>query len=158
MSGLRKQHVRNQYINAAAFHDHIISEQMAHIAAYLRSKVPLRTLAIDVIAEQTGKVYGVVPTAKGKLSGGAEAASERCHSYFLELHDPIVQPPAAGEHFWMRLFPEIASGIEGATGGRLSRSSKVSTSFGLQLDIAKAAGIDARWLQNRIFRIEATFG
>lgn len=131
---------------------------MSHIAAYLRAKVPLRTLTIDVISEETGKVYGVAPTPKGKVSSGAEANSERHHSFDLELHDPIVQPPMDGELFWIKLFPEIVFGIEGATAGRFTRSSRVSTSFGLQFDLAKMAGIDADWLKSRIFKIEATFG
>lgn len=131
---------------------------MAHIAAYLRSKVPLRTLTIDVVSEETSKVYGVVPASKGKVQRRGRSGFARNHSYDLELHDPVVQPPVAGELFWMRLFPEIAFGIEGATGGRLTRSTKVSTSFGLQLDLARSAGIDAHWLKNRIFQIDATFG
>jgi hypothetical protein len=158
MSAIGNKRLRNQYINATAFHDHIISEQISHIAAYLRSKVPLRSLFIDVISEQSGKVYGVIPTSHGVIKGGVQASSGRDHSYSLELHDPVIQPASAGELFWMRLFPEIVSGIEGATGGRVTRSSKVSTSFGLQLDIAKSAGIDASWLQSRVFRIEASFG
>jgi hypothetical protein len=158
MSASRAKALQTQFINSGTFHDHIITEQMSHIAAYLRSKVPLRTLIIDVISEKTGDIYGAVPTAKGSAGAGMTSSTTGNHSYSLELDNPVVQPPAKGELFWMRLFPEIASGIEGASKGRLVRNSRVSTSFGLKLDIAKIAGIQASWLQNRIFRIEATFG
>lgn len=152
---LRKQ---NSFITAPDFNDHVLSEQMARIVTFLRSRVPLRSLVIDVVSEETGKIYGAVPTSAGKAKVSMEAGTSRAHSLELELNDPVIQPLPRDELFWMRLFPEIVSGVEGATGGRLVRTCRVNTSFGLSLDLAKTAGIGADWLKNRMFQISATFG
>ena len=143
-------------ISADAFHSTIVSEQIADLAAFIRSKVRAETIDIAVFAESGVAVAVDTALPSDTLGIKAHAGSARHHSLELRYDEPELVPLRRNP-FWLQSFPEIGTAFEDARKGKVKRSVSVDTTFGLSASLAKVAGIDANWLGKQRFEVEATF-
>ena len=144
-------------IPASSFHSVVISEQIAHLVAFIRSMVAAQEIRISVISENGAAVAVAGPAQATDLNIRANASSARHHSVDLRYEQPEIIP-AEAVPFWMKSFPEIVAAFHGASKGSVARSVSIDSRFGLSASLAKSAGMDTNWLGRQRFDIEAKFG
>ena len=144
-------------VAAETFHSHMISDQMADIARFLKAHVLLRDLRITVSSATGAKLDGTVTKAGQDFGIKAHLNSSLHHELVQHEENPVIVPYSC-EPYWIENFPEIRAAIAHSSKGSMTRTIGMNTTFGLTASVAEQAGIDADWLSMQLFRIEATYG
>jgi hypothetical protein len=130
-----------------------VKEQIDEITSFLRSKLLVTRLKIEVRSGTGGKV-GVDAS-----DGGLHASYQQGFFYSSEnsyRNPTIVQPERP--LVWMDKFKIIQSSVNKALGGHGTFIEKKDFSFGLTADYAKKVGIGIDWLMEKTFTVEVEYG
>ena len=147
----------NTVLAADRFHSHMIADQMADIACFLRAHVLLRKLRITVSSANGAKLDGAVTNGTKNLGIKAHFNSVVHHELILHESHPVLVPYEI-EPYWIDQFPEIKASIQQSNKGSITRTIGMDNTYGLTASVAAQAGINIDWLSKQLFRIEASYG
>lgn len=148
---------RSILLPTSCLHDIVLSEQIAELTAFLRSKLRVTHLHIEVRTQRDGSA-GAKANVNG-VSGGGEMSMH--HLHLSEMRMSYANPelvPLAAPLLWIEDFQKVQKAVEGATGGTALFREVQNLSFGIKADLAQQVGISAEWLSSRTFTIEVEFG
>ncbi len=139
----------------STFHERIVHEQISELIAYLRSRLAVTKIRIEVSASREGKAGVKVPTPQG----GIQFSFMENRSLFVEVEerDPALVP-ISEKLIWLSKFPTIKNSVEGAKSGSSTFQERQDMAFGLKGEFAKRIGIDATWLTTQNFTVRVEYG
>ncbi len=149
---------RDLLIPAKQFHRHVVNEQIADLVTYLRSTVRITSLKIYIRSESgftvraDGSLKGIPLTSR--LMGGK--VEETAFEQTFERPARMTSLDAA-RYVWLADFPHIQAAAQNARHGTMRFGQTFDYSFGLDIGVAKAAGIRTDWLSTYTFEIHAAF-
>jgi hypothetical protein len=140
-------------IPSSIANDVFVKEQIDEITSFLRSKLLVTSLKIEVRGSKSGRVGADTSDA------GLHAGYQQGFFYSSEnvyRNPAIVQPERP--LVWMSQFKNIQSSVNESVGGYGVFVEKKDFSFGLTAEYAKKVGIGIDWVMEKTFRVEVEYG
>ena len=143
---------------SSKFHKSILLEQIGEIIAFLRSKLLVTSLRIEVKSAREGRAEVTIPGAAGSGVGGDINYTQTSGIFYENVYRSPELIPIASTPIWLDRFQTIINAVQGARAGASKFQDRQDLSFNMKVSVAERIGVEAIWMTAQSFTIWVEYG